>query len=297
MIFKRVKYRPFLQNACSGLNDSRWRYPGLILGPVAVMTHVEGTLWVWWRYRPSDGTITWSVWMDSQCKRQRSYETGGHRRFEDRWKRSQLQDPRSRIGAVWPHAEKCQQPPEVLRGQGTGSCSGAGTALPTPWLSPDLWPPEVEEIDFCSYELPRCCCSGRLLVSPGTAARQASLSFTVSWSFLKLRSTESVMPSNHLILCHSLLLLPSIFPSIRVFSSETVLHIRWPKDWSFSFSISPSNEDSELFSFRIDWFELLTVQGTLKSHLHTTVQKHQFFSTQPFLRSNSHIHTWLLKKS
>ena len=94
---------------------------------------------------------------------------------------------------------------------------------------------------------------------------QTFLSFTVSWSLLRLTSIESVMPSNHLILCHPLLLLPSIFPSIRVFSSELALHIRWPKYWSFSFSISPSNEYSGLISCRIDWFDLLSVQGTLES--------------------------------
>jgi len=103
----------------------------------------------------------------------------------------------------------------------------------------------------------------RLFATPWTAARQASLSITNSRSLLKLMSIESVMPSNHLILCHPLLLLPSIFPSIRVFSSELVLHIRWPKYWNFS--ISPSNEYSRLISFRFDWFDLLAVQGTLKS--------------------------------
>ena len=97
---------------------------------------------------------------------------------------------------------------------------------------------------------------------------QASLSFTISWSLLRLMSIESVMPSNNIILCHPLLLLPSIFSSIRVFSSELALHIRWPKYWSFSFSISPSNEYSGLISFRIDWFDLLAVQETLKSLLH-----------------------------
>ena len=97
--------------------------------------------------------------------------------------------------------------------------------------------------------------------------RQASLSIINTWSLLKLMSIESVMPSNHLILCCPLLLLPSIFPSIRVFSNESVLHIRWPKDWSFSFSISPSNEYSGLISFRMDWLDLLAVQGTLKSLL------------------------------
>ena len=102
---------------------------------------------------------------------------------------------------------------------------------------------------------------------PWTAACQASLSFTISWSLLKLMSIESVMLSNDLILCHPLLLLPLIFPSMRVFSNELVLHIRWPKYWSLSFSISPSNEYSGLISFRIDWFDLLAVQGTDKSLL------------------------------
>ena len=108
-----------------------------------------------------------------------------------------------------------------------------------------------------------------LLVSdsatPCTAACQASLSFTISWSLLKLMSIELVMPSNHLILCHPLLLPPSIFPSIRVFSSESIFCITWPKYWSFSFSISPSNEYSRFISFRMDWLDLLAVQGTLKS--------------------------------
>ena len=110
-------------------------------------------------------------------------------------------------------------------------------------------------------------------------------------------SIQSVMPSNHLILCHPLLLLSSIFPRMRVFSNESALHIRWPKYWSFSFSISPSNEYSGLISFRMDWFYLLAVQGNLKSLLHTTVQKHQFFGAQLSLWSNSHIHTWLLEKT
>ena len=100
-----------------------------------------------------------------------------------------------------------------------------------------------------------------------TAARQASLSFTISRSLLKLMSIESVMPSNHLILCHFLLLLPSIFPRTRIFSNELALCIRWPKFWNFSFSISPSNEYSGLISFRIDWFDLCRVQGTVKSLL------------------------------
>ena len=103
--------------------------------------------------------------------------------------------------------------------------------------------------------------------TPWTAARQASLSITNSWSFLKLMSMQSVMPSNHLILCHPLLLSPSIFPSIRFFSNESVLCIRWPKYWSFSFSISPSSEYSGLIAFRMYWLDFLAVQGTLKSLL------------------------------
>ena len=107
----------------------------------------------------------------------------------------------------------------------------------------------------------------RLVATPWTAAPQASLSITNSQSLPKLMSIESVMPSNHLILCHLLLLLPSIIPSIRVFSNESILHIRWPKYWSFSFTISPSNEYSGLISFRTDWLDLLAVHGTLKSLL------------------------------
>ena len=113
----------------------------------------------------------------------------------------------------------------------------------------------------------------QLFSTPWTAALQASLSFSISLSLLELKSTESVMPSNHFILCHPLLLLPSIFPSIRVFSSESILCIGWPKCWSFSFSISPSNEYSGLVSFRMDWFDLLAVQGTLKSLLQHHNQK------------------------
>ena len=108
-----------------------------------------------------------------------------------------------------------------------------------------------------------------LFAIPRTATRQASLSFTSSWSLLKLMPmpTESVMPSNRLILCRPLLLPPSIFPSFRDFSNESALHIRWPKYWSFSFNLSPSNEYSELISFRMDWLDLLEFQGTLKSLL------------------------------
>jgi len=123
-------------------------------------------------------------------------------------------------------------------------------------------------------------------VTPWTAACQASLSFTNSCSLLKLISIKSMMSSNRLILCHPLLLLPSIFPSIRVFSNELALSIRWTKYWSFSFNISPSNEYSELISFRIDWFDLLAVQGTLKSLLQhhrlkaSILQRSAFFMVQ-----------------
>ena len=133
-----------------------------------------------------------------------------------------------------------------------------------------------------------------LFATPWTAARLTSLSITNSWSLLKLMSIELVMSCKHLILCCPLLLPQSIFPNIRVFSKESILHIRWPKHWSFSFCISPSNEYSGLISFRMDWLDLLPVQGTLKSLLQT-VQKHQFFGTQLSLCSNSHIHKWLLE--
>ena len=117
-------------------------------------------------------------------------------------------------------------------------------------------------------------------MTPRTTAHQASLSITNSSSLLKLMSIESVMPSSHLIHCHPLLLLPSIFPSIRVFSNESALHIRWPKDWSFSFNISPSNEHPGLISFRMDWLELLAVQGTLKSLF-------QHYSSKPSILRHS----------
>ena len=119
---------------------------------------------------------------------------------------------------------------------------------------------------------------------------------TNSQSLPKLMSIESVMPSNHLILCHPLLLLPSIFQSIRVISNESVLHMRWPKYRSFSFSISPSKEYSGLISFRIDRFDLLVVQMALKSLLQHHSQKHQVFGAQLSIWSNSYIHTWLLEK-
>ena len=136
----------------------------------------------------------------------------------------------------------------------------------------------------------------RLFVTLWPVAHQASLSFTISQSLFKLMSIKSVMPSNHLILCHPLLLLPLIFPSIKVFSNESALHIRRPKYWSFNFSISPSNIQ--------DWFPLglmglisLLSKGLSRVFSNTTIQKHQFFSTESSLWSYSHIHTWPLEKS
>ena len=126
----------------------------------------------------------------------------------------------------------------------------------------------------------------------GRQAHQASLSITYSQSLLKLMSIESEMPTNHLILCHPFLFLPSIFPSIRVFSNDWVIRIRLPKYWSFS--ISPSNEYSGLIYFRIDWFDLFAVQGLSRVLSNITVQKHWFFDDQLSLWSNSHTHTWLL---
>ena len=128
--------------------------------------------------------------------------------------------------------------------------------------------------------------------TPWITARQASLSITNSRSSLKLMFIESVMPSSHLILCRPLLLLTPIPPSIRVFSNESTLHIRWPKYWRFSFSISPSKEHPGLIAFRMDWLDLLEVKGLSKVFSNTTVQKHQFFCVQLSLQSNSHIHTW-----
>ena len=135
------------------------------------------------------------------------------------------------------------------------------TVVPSHWLSHSHG---SQIVQFSSVQsLSR----DRLFVTPRTTARQASLSITNSRSLPKPMSIESVMPSNHLILCHPLFLLPSIFPSIRVFSNESALHIRWPKYWSFSFNISPSNEHPGLISFRMDWLDLLAVQGTLTSLL------------------------------
>ena len=135
-------------------------------------------------------------------------------------------------------------------------------------------------VEYCCCSVAQSCltlCNQMDYSTPGFPA------FTISWNLLKLMSIESVMASNHLILCHSLLLLPSVFLSIRVFSNESAFHIRWPKYWSFRFSISPSNEYSGLISFRIDWFDLLTAQGTLKSLL-----QHHRNTDGPYLRRNRH---------
>ena len=134
------------------------------------------------------------------------------------------------------------------------------------------------------------------LCNPMDYRLQPSLSFTISWNLLKFMSMELVISSNHLILCGSLLLLPSTFPRIRVYSNELTLCIRWPKYWSFSFSINPSNQYSGLISFRNDWFDFLEVQGTHQSLLQHHNLKASIFSTQPTLWFNSHIHTWLMKK-
>ena len=135
-----------------------------------------------------------------------------------------------------------------------------------------------------------------LSATPWITACQASLSITNSQSSLRLTSMESVMPSSHLILCRPLLLLPPIPPSIRVFSNESTLRMRWPKYWSFSFSIIPAKEIPGLISFRIDWLDLLAVQGLSRVFSNTTLQKHQFFSAQPSSQPNSHIHTWPQEK-
>ena len=132
---------------------------------------------------------------------------------------------------------------------------------------------------------------GQLFVTPWAAAHQASLSITNSYSLLKLMSIELVMPSNHLILCHPLLLPPSIFPNIRVFSNESVLPIRWPKYWSFSFSFNPSNDYLGLISFRMDWLDLFAVQGTLKSLCQHHSSKGSILRCSAFVIIQLHYHT------
>ena len=139
------------------------------------------------------------------------------------------------------------------------------------------------EIDLCQFSSIQSLSHVQLFVTPWTAVRQASLSITNSQSLLKLMSITSVMSSNHLILFHPLLLLPSIFPSIRVFSRKSVIHIRWPKYWSFSFSISSSSEHPGLISFRMDWLDLLAVQGILKSLLQHHSSKASILQCSAFL--------------
>ena len=137
----------------------------------------------------------------------------------------------------------------------------------------------ILHVQFSSIQSLSCV---RLFATPWTAAHQASLSFTTSWSVLKLMPIDSVMLSNHLILCHPLLFLPSVFPSTRVFFSELALCIRWPKYWSSSFNISPSNEYSVFIAFKIDWFDFLAVQGTLKSFLQHYSSKASIFRHSAF---------------
>ena len=160
-----------------------------------------------------------------------------------------------------------------------GHLPNAGTDPRSPTLQVDSLPSVVQSLS-----------RAQLFVTPWITARQTSLSFTISWSLCKLMSIESVMPSNHIVFCHPLLLLPSIFPSIRVFSNESALHIRQPKNWSFSLSIGPSNDYS---GFSFGWTGWISLQSKGRSRVfsNTMVQKHQFFNTQPSLLSNSHIHT------
>ena len=164
----------------------------------------------------------------------------------------------------------------------------------TTYVSPSLTP--ITEIGYNDYFF-LLFNHVWLFATPWTAVRQASLSFTITRSLLKLMFIGSVMPFNHLILCHPLLLVPLIFPSIRVSSNELALCIRWPKYWHFSFSTSPSNEYSGLISFRIDWFDHLADQGTLKSLLQHHSTKASILQHSTFLWSNFHIHTWQLEKS
>ena len=164
----------------------------------------------------------------------------------------------------------------------------------TPFVSktePQQLGMNTDNVVFNTYSSVQSLCCVRLFATQWTTARQASLSITNSQSLPKLMSIESVMPSNHLILYHPLLLLPSIFPSIRVFSNESALCIRWPKYCSFSFNINPFNEHSGLISFRMDWLDLLAVQRTLKSLLQHHTSKASILCTQLSLESNSHIHT------
>ena len=170
-----------------------------------------------------------------------------------------------------------------------GKLSGRSSVAYFPLSS---WKEPVQVRWHCCFQSLSCI---QLFATPWTAVHQAPLSSTISQSLLNFMSIESVMLSNHLILCCSLLL-PSIFPSLRVFSNELAFWFRWPNYWSLSFSISPSNEYLGLISFRIDWFDLLAVHGTLKSLLQHHSSKASILGAQPSLWSNSHIHTWLLGK-
>ena len=183
-----------------------------------------------------------------QCKEQRQQTESGKGRGKE--------TPSLVLSAQGPHLLLAQHPGLTLGSQSAMEYDPRDIVTRLPAF---LW----TRVRFSSVQFSRSVMSD--FATPWTAARQASLSITNSWSLLKLVSIELVMTPNHLILCHPLLLLPSIFPSTRVFSSESLLHIRWPKYWSFSFSISPSNECSGLISFRMDGLDLLAVQGTLKS--------------------------------
>ena len=169
--------------------------------------------------------------------------------------------------------------------------------LPLGFFFSQIFIPPVSFYCFGFVNISYCSVSHvQLFVTPWTPACQASLSFTLSQSLLKLLPIESMMPSNHLVLCCPLLLLPSIFPYIRVFSNESDLCIKWPNYWSFSFSISPPSEYSGLISFRIDWIDI-AVQGTLKSLLQYHSSKASVLQCSAFFTSNSHhIRTWLLEK-
>ena len=161
------------------------------------------------------------------------------------------------------HQEACKDQPLLC----PFSIKEAGTVTQVKWFFGTNLPPCLLTFWIKLLSVQLLLSHVQLFVTSWRVARQASVSITNSWSLLKLMPIESVMPSNHLILCRPLLLLPSIFPSIRVFSNESVLHIKWPKYWSFSFNISPSNEYSQLISLRMNWLDLLGVQGTLKSLL------------------------------
>ena len=161
-------------------------------------------------------------------------------------------------------------------------CVCVYTSSATSWLCSKCAMIAQKYLSFLNCVVVQSLSHVRLFATPWTAARQASLSFNISWSLLKFMSIKSVMPANLLILCHPLLLLPSVFPSIKVFSNESVLHIRWPKYWSLSFNISPSNEHPGLISFRMERLDLLVVQGTLTNLLNRRPKYWSFnFSMSP----------------